>query len=67
MQTTTKAGHVNFQHDDAFKGEVIIVRGDQSMSVPIDALRLLVAEAVRYDLAVHVRSMKPEQLLRRIA
>ena len=67
MQTTTKAGAVRFEHSDEFKGEVVIRRGEQTMSVPIEALRLLVAEAVRYDLATHVRAMKPEQLLRRIA
>jgi len=67
MQTTLKAGHVTFEHDDAFKGEVTISRGDQVMSVPIEALRKLVAESVRYELADHIAKMKPEALLRRIA
>jgi len=67
MQTTTKAGHVTFTHDDQFKGEVKIERGGQSIEVPIDALRKLVAESVRYELADHVQKMKPDALLRRIA
>lgn len=67
MQTTTKVGHVTFTHSDEFKGEVEISRGDASMMVPIEALRLLVAESVRHQLADHVQKMKPDALLRRIA
>lgn len=67
MQTTTKAGHVTFVHDDTFKGEVEITRNDVRVSIPMDALRKLVAESVRYELADHVAKMKPDALLRRIA
>lgn len=67
MQTTTKVGHVVFTHDDLFRGEVEIVRGDVRISVPMEALKKLVAEAVRVDLLDHVVKMKPENLLRRIA
>ena len=67
MQTTTKAGAVVFEHDDEFKGEVKITRSGVSLAVPMEALRLLVAESVRYDLAAHIIRMKPADLLRRIA
>lgn len=67
MMTTTKVGAVVFTHDDQFKGEVEIVRGDVRIAVPVEALRRLVAESVRFELADHVAKMKPEQLLRRIA
>jgi hypothetical protein len=67
MRVTTKVGHVSFLHDDLFRGEVEIVRGEQRISVPMEALKKLVAEAVRADLLDHVVRMKPEALLRRIA
>ncbi|CAE6862680.1 hypothetical protein R75461_08072 [Paraburkholderia nemoris] len=67
MITQTKHGHVVFEHDDAFHGEVRIVKGELSVTVSIDALRALVAESVRYDLAARVARMKPADLLRRIA
>jgi hypothetical protein len=67
MQTTTKAGHVTFTHDDQFKGEVTIERSGQAIAVPMDALRKIVAESVRFELADHVQKMKPDALLRRIA
>lgn len=67
MLTTTKVGHVVFTHDDQFKGEVEIVRGDARVSVPMEAIRRLAAESIRFDLADHVAKMKPEALLRRIA
>ena len=67
MQTTMKAGHVTFVHDDQFKGEVEISRGSEKMSVPMEALRKLVAESIRFELADHVQKMKPDALLRRIA
>jgi hypothetical protein len=67
MQTTTKVGAVTFAHDDQFKGEVEITKGGLTLVVPIEALRRLVAESVRYELADHVSKMKPEALLRRIA
>jgi hypothetical protein len=67
MLTTTKVGAVTFTHDDQFKGEVEIARGETRITVPIEALRRVVAESVRFELADHVSKMKPEQLLRRIA
>lgn len=67
MQTTTKVGHVTFTHSDEFKGEVEISRGDQRLTVPMEALRKLVAESIRFELADHVAKMKPDALLRRIA
>lgn len=67
MLTTTKAGHVTFTHDDQFKGDVEIVRGELRIAVPMEALRKLVAESIRFELADHVARMKPEALLRRIA
>ena len=67
MQTTTKAGTVVFEHNDEFKGDVTITRNKVSITVPMEALRLLVAESVRHDLAAHIVGMKPADLLRRIA
>jgi hypothetical protein len=67
MQVTRKVGAVTFEHHDEFKGEVTIRRGDASVSVPVEALRLLVAESVRFELAAHIAKMKPADLLRRIA
>ena len=67
MQTTTKAGAVTFGHDDQFRGEVEIVRGESRVSVPMEALRKIVAESVRFELADHIAKMKPADLLRRIA
>jgi hypothetical protein len=67
MLTQTKHGYVVFEHDDAFRGEVRIIKGDVSVKVSMDALRALVAESVRRDLAAHVAQMKPADLLRRIA
>lgn len=67
MIISRKVGHVTFHHDDEFKGEVTIEKGGERMSVSMDALRGLVAESVRYDLASHVSKMKPADLLRRIA
>ena len=67
MLTTTKVGHVVFTHDDQFKGEVEIVRGEARVTVPMDALLKVVAEKIRFDLADHISKMKPETLLRRIA
>lgn len=65
--TRRKVGHVVFEHSDDFKGEVVVTKGDVSLSVPMEALRGLVAESVRYDLANHIQKMKPTDLLRRIA
>ncbi|MFL9999018.1 phage terminase large subunit family protein, partial [Paraburkholderia sediminicola] len=46
MLTQTKHGYVVFEHDDAFRGEVRIIKGDVSVKVSMDALRALVAESV---------------------
>jgi len=67
MQTTTKVGHVIFTHSDEFRGEVEIRKGESVVSVSMEALRTLVAESIRFELANHVQKMKPEALLRRIA
>lgn len=67
MQTTTKSGAVTFTHDDFFRGDVTIARGEAQVVVPVEALRKLVAESVRIELTEHIAKMKPEQLLRRIA
>lgn len=67
MQTATKVGHVTFAHDDLFRGEVTITKGESSVTVPVAALRNFVAESVRVELADHISKMKPEALLRRLA
>jgi hypothetical protein len=67
MQVTRKIGHVTFEHDDEFKGDVTMRRGEQSLKVPMEALRTLVAESVRVELAAQVQRMKPTDLLRRMA
>jgi hypothetical protein len=67
MMISRKVGHVTFHHDDEFKGEVTIEKGDVRVAVSMEALRALVAEGVRHDLANHVAKMKPADLLRRIA
>lgn len=67
MLTSRKIGHATFHHDDEFKGEVTIEKGEVRLSVPMESLRALVAESVRHELAVHVAKMKPADLLRRIA
>lgn len=63
----TKIGHVIFDHHTEFRGEVEIRKGDNVVKVPMEALRALVAESVRYELAAHIQKMKPADLLRRIA
>lgn len=67
MITRKKVGHVAFEYNDDFKGEVMVTRGEISIAVPMEALRSLVAESVRFDLANHIQRMKPSDLLRRIA
>lgn len=67
MLTSRKVGHVTFHHDDEFKGEVTIEKGDARISISVEALRAFVAESVRFELATHVAKMKPADLLRRIA
>ena len=67
MQTQTKVGHVTFAHSDEYRGEVEISKAGVTMVVSFEALRTLIAESVRHELAAHVQKMKPEALLRRIA
>lgn len=67
MQSKFKSGHVEFEHGDDFKGEVTIKKGDVSVKVTVESLRLFVAESIRYDLAERVQAMKPAELLRRLA
>ena len=62
----TKSGHVNFDHNESFRGDVTITKGEESITVSVESLRNFVAESVRYELADHVAKMKPSSLLRRI-
>jgi hypothetical protein len=39
MRVTRKVGHVTFEHDDEFKGEVTISRGDQTLAVPVQRMK----------------------------
>lgn len=64
---TRKIGAVTFEHREDFTGDVKIKKGDAEVTVSIDALRAVVAESVRYELAAHIQKMKPADLLRRIA
>lgn len=65
QQITTKTAGVTFTHREDLKGEVLIQRGEHSVSVPIAALRAIVAESVRADLIDQAQKMKPDALLRR--
>ncbi|MEX3690811.1 hypothetical protein AB3X91_11800 [Paraburkholderia sp. BR14263] len=67
MLTQTKHGHVVFEHDDEFRGEVRIIKGDVTVKVSMDALRALVAESVRHDMTARVLKMKAADLLRGVA
>jgi hypothetical protein len=67
MQTTTKVGHVCFVHNDEFTGEVEIHKGDQVVTVPMEAVCKLIAEKMRHELLLQVQKMKPETLLKRLA
>ncbi|MCU4119310.1 hypothetical protein [Variovorax sp. N23] len=67
MIISRKVGHATFHHDDEFKGEVTIEKGDLRVSVSMESLRGLVAESIRHELANHIAKMKPADLLRRIA
>lgn len=64
MHKTTKFDGVQFEHHDELKGDVVITRGDATLTVPMSALRKLVAESVRADLVQRVATLKPETLLR---
>ena len=66
MSITFKSGAVTFTHDDFFRGDVTIARGGVEIAVPIEALRKLVAESVRLELADRIFKMKTDQLLGRI-
>lgn len=61
----TKAGHITFEHSDGYTGEVIISRGEKQIAVPFDALRKLVAEAVRHEAIQRLQEAKTDALLRR--
>jgi hypothetical protein len=65
MLVKTRQGHLLFEHDADFRGEVRIVKGDAAISVSMDSLRAFVAESVRYDITAQVARMKPAELLRR--
>jgi hypothetical protein len=62
-----KRGPVAIEHDEEFKKDVTITRGEISIAVPMELLRVLVAESIRRDLAAQVAAMKPVDLLRRLA
>lgn len=68
-----KRGPVVIEHDEDFKKDVTITRlngkgeVEQQVVVPMEVLRVLVAEGVRRELSAHVLAMKPADLLRRIA
>ena len=62
-----KIGHVEFDYNEEFRGEVVVSKGTSSIRVPVEALRAFVAESVRVELASHIQRMKPADLLRRIA
>jgi hypothetical protein len=62
-----KRGPVTVEHDEDFKKDVTITRGDVSIAVPMELLRVIVAEGVRRDLVAQVAAMKPVDLLRRLA
>lgn len=61
---TMKVGAVIFEHTPGFQGEVGITRGDRSISVPMDALRALVAEQVRAEAIEELMHDKPAALLK---
>lgn len=66
MQTTLKHGHVTFVCDDEFKGDVFIARATgESLTVPMEALRRIVAESLRAEIIRAASVAKPEALLRR--
>jgi hypothetical protein len=67
MKVTRKINHITFEHDDEFKGEVTITRGEATLAVPMVALRAIVAESVRHELTATIQKMQPADLLRRIA
>jgi hypothetical protein len=62
---TRKIGHLAFEHQDEFKGDVKITKGDVSMTVPMDAIRQLAALSEQHRFIEDIRGMKPEELLRR--
>jgi hypothetical protein len=64
-QVVTKVGHVAFEHDDRFRGEIVIRRGGSSVAVDVAALRRIVAESMRVELMQQIADAKPEALLRR--
>jgi hypothetical protein len=67
MQVTRKVNHVTFEHDDEFKGDVVITRGAGQVTVPMEALRVLIAESVRRERIAAIEKMRPADLLRGIA
>lgn len=67
MLTTTKCGHVTFEHNDEFTGEVEIRKGESVIKIPMESLCKLVAEKMRNELLQQVQKMKPETILRRLA
>ncbi len=59
---TRKVEGTEFVHRDDFKGEVKIRRGGESVTVPVNALRVFVAETVRAQTIDRVQALKPIEI-----
>lgn len=57
-------GRVEFSHLDNFQGDVEIMRGEKSVTVPMEYLRGLVVEAVRRERIEAIQAAKPAELLK---
>jgi hypothetical protein len=67
MQMQTRIGGVAFTHDDEYRRDVEISKGDVMIKVPMEALRQLVAESIRHETLASIAKAKPETFLKRIA
>lgn len=65
MQTQTRTRSTIFEHDDTFRGDVVIVRGGQRLTVPIEELQHLVGEKLRAEALLELQSMRPGEFLAR--
>lgn len=61
----TRTRALVFEHDDRFVGEVVIRRGNQSMTVPIEDLQAFVGEKLRAEAITDLQSLKPGEFLAR--
>lgn len=55
-----KVGAVEMEYREGFKGEVTVVRGEKSVTVPIEAIERLIAEKDRHDLIEGLQTAKPD-------